>query len=201
MLIDTEHMSWKAFDDALAIVEARRYPVIASHVGPFDLKADGFQNEQVRRTDQLRRMLAVGGMLGIIYGVGVEEYAPSKTAKVQVPISCGGADRWANAYLYMRDLAGDGGLGGAVALGGRVTIGSDWNGFASWPGPRFGAEPCQAAHRPGRQADRQAGAGGLPGGPARRGWCRRRWARRRCCRACPSRGCGTTTSWGCSTSG
>ena len=143
MLIDTEHMSWKALDDALAIVEDRRYPVIASHVGAFDLKADGL-NEQVRRTDQLRRMLAVGGMMGVIYGVGAEEYAPSKTAKVQVPISCGGADRWANAYLYLRDLAGDAGLAGAGRqLGGRVTIGSDWNGFASWPAPRYAPEPCQ----------------------------------------------------------
>jgi hypothetical protein len=84
-------------------------------------------------------------MMGIIYGVGVEEYAPSKTSKVQVPISCGGSDRWANAYLYLRDLAGNAGLGGAgPTLGGRVTIGSDWNGFASWPGPRFGPTPCEA---------------------------------------------------------
>jgi microsomal dipeptidase-like Zn-dependent dipeptidase len=140
MLIDTEHLSWKAFDDAMAIVESRRYPVIASHVGPFDLKADAYQNEQVRRTDQLRRILGVGGMLGIIHGVGVEEYAPSRAAGVRLPISCGGADRWANAYLYMKDLAG----GGLTGAGGRITVGSDWNGFASWPGPRHGRQPCAA---------------------------------------------------------
>ena len=38
MLIDTEHLSWKAFDDTLAIAEARRYPVLAGHIGPFDLE-------------------------------------------------------------------------------------------------------------------------------------------------------------------
>ena len=41
MLIDTEHLSWKAFDDTLSHRRARRYPVLASHVGPFDLKATG----------------------------------------------------------------------------------------------------------------------------------------------------------------
>jgi microsomal dipeptidase-like Zn-dependent dipeptidase len=168
MLVDTEHMSWKALDDTLAIVEARRYPVVASHVGPFDLKADGFQNEQVRRTDQLRRMLAVGGMLGVIYGVGVEEYAPSKTARVQVPISCGGADRWATPICTCAILAGDGGLAGTGdRLGGRVTIGSDWNGFAGWPGPRFGPEPCQArTARDGKPIAKPAPVG-IPGGAAR----------------------------------
>ena len=139
MFIDTEHMSWKALDDALAIVEARRYPVMASHVGPFDLKADDWQHEQVRRTDQLRRILGTGGMLGIIYGVGVSEYATSKTAPVRLPMSCGGADHWANAYLYMKDLA-RGGLRGEAGL---ITVGSDWNGFASWPSPRYGQDPCQ----------------------------------------------------------
>jgi len=139
MLIDTEHLSWKSFDDAMAIAEARRYPVLASHIGPFDLKADAFQTEHVRRTDQIQRILDVGGMLGVILGVGVEEYARSKTAPVPLPMSCGGADRWGNAYLYMRDLAG-GGLGPQGA--GRITYGSDWNGFASWPGPRYGASPC-----------------------------------------------------------
>lgn len=147
MFIDTEHMSWKALEDTLAIVEARRYPVMASHVGPFDLKADAFQTEQVRRTDQLRRIFQTGGMTGIIYSVGVEEYAPRKEAPVRVPISCGGADRWANAYLYMKDLAG----GGLRGSGGVVTVGSDWNGFASWPGPRFGQAPCQARATTGGQ--------------------------------------------------
>jgi microsomal dipeptidase-like Zn-dependent dipeptidase len=141
MLVDTEHLSWKSFDDAMAIAEARSYPVLASHIGPFDLKADAFQTEQVRRTDQIRRILDVGGMLGVILGVGVEEYARSKGAPVTLPISCGGGDRWANAYLYVRDLA-RGGLGPDGA--GRISFGSDWNGFASWPGPRYGATPCAA---------------------------------------------------------
>jgi microsomal dipeptidase-like Zn-dependent dipeptidase len=139
MLIDTEHMSWKAFDDALAIAEARQYPVLASHVGAFDLKADEKQTEHLRRTDQLRRLLATGGMLGIIEGVGAEEYARSKTGPVPLPMSCNGADSWANVYLYMRDLAG----GGLAGNAGRITMGSDWNGFAAWPAPRYASSPCE----------------------------------------------------------
>jgi microsomal dipeptidase-like Zn-dependent dipeptidase len=140
MLIDTEHLSWKAFDETLDIAESRRYPVLAGHIGPFDLKTEASQTEQLRKTDQIQRILGVGGMLGVILGVGVDEYARSATAPVPLPISCGGADRWGNAYLYMRDLAGGGFLPGG---GGRITFGSDFNGFASWPAPRYASEPCQ----------------------------------------------------------
>jgi microsomal dipeptidase-like Zn-dependent dipeptidase len=140
MLIDTEHMSWRALDDTLGIAEARRYPLLASHVGAFDLKTDEKQTEHLRRTDQLRRLLATGGMLGIIEGTGGEEYAPRRESPVALPISCNGADHWANAYLYMRDLA----QGGLVGASGRITIGSDWNGFAAWPAPRFAPSPCAA---------------------------------------------------------
>jgi microsomal dipeptidase-like Zn-dependent dipeptidase len=140
MLIDTEHLSWKAFDDTLSIAETRRYPVLAGHIGPFDLKTEASQTEQLRRTDQIQRILGVGGMLGLILGVGADEYARSLTAPPPVPISCGGADRWANAYLYLRDLAGG---GQSPAGGGRLTFGSDWNGFAGWPAPRYAATACQ----------------------------------------------------------
>jgi microsomal dipeptidase-like Zn-dependent dipeptidase len=138
MLIDTEHMSWKALDDALSIAEQRGYPMLASHVAAFDLKSDEKQTEQVRRTDQLRRLFNLEGMVGIIEGASAEEYAPSRAGPVAVPISCGGADQWANTYLYMRDLS----RGGLVGPAGRVAVGSDWNGFASWPAPRFGPTPC-----------------------------------------------------------
>jgi microsomal dipeptidase-like Zn-dependent dipeptidase len=138
MLIDTEHMSWKAFGDAMSLVEPFRYPVLASHINPFDLGAGSGQTEFQRKTDQYRRILNVGGVLGISSGVGVEEYAPSRAAPVRVPIACGGASSWANAYLYIRDLAG----GALSDDAGQVAIGTDWNGFSSWPSPRRGANAC-----------------------------------------------------------
>jgi microsomal dipeptidase-like Zn-dependent dipeptidase len=137
MLIDTEHMSWKAFDDAMSLVEAQGYPVLASHINPFDLRIDG-QTEFLRKTAQFRRILGVGGIVGISSGTPAEEYSSSRTEPVRVPIACGGASSWANAYLYARDLAG----GGLSGESGRVTIGTDWNGFSGWPGPRRGASAC-----------------------------------------------------------
>jgi microsomal dipeptidase-like Zn-dependent dipeptidase len=139
MLIDTEHMGWKAFSDALDIAEARSYPVLAGHVGAFDLQAGDNQREQQRRADQFRRILNVGGMLGIILGAGAEEYAPHAAAPVRVPISCGGADQWANTYLFLKDLA----AGGLTEARGKIAIGSDWNGFSAWASPRYGTSPCE----------------------------------------------------------
>ena len=139
MLIDTEHMGWKSFNDAMNIAEARSYPVLASHVGAFNLQAGAGQHEEHRRADQFRRIFNVGGIIAPILGVGAEEYSPSKTTPVKLPISCGGADPWANTYLMLKDLAGSNGLSGT---NGRIAIGSDWNGFAAWPAPRYGSAPC-----------------------------------------------------------
>jgi microsomal dipeptidase-like Zn-dependent dipeptidase len=138
MLIDTEHMSWKAFNDAMNIAEPRNYPVLASHISFFDLRSDSGQTEFLRKTDQLRRILGVGGIVGIGVGTGAEEYSPSQTTPVQIPVACGGASQWANAYLYARNLAN-----GLPGTSGRIAVGSDWNGFASWPEPRFGSRACQ----------------------------------------------------------
>ncbi|HUP92977.1 MAG TPA: RICIN domain-containing protein [Solimonas sp.] len=139
MLIDTDHLGWKAFNDAMSIAEARGYPVVASHVGAFNLQAGDNQHEHMRKADQFRRIFNVGGMVALGSDWSSEEYSSSKTTPVKVPISCGGADRWANQYLFLKDLAGANALTGA---NGRLAFGSDWNGFASWPGPRYGASPC-----------------------------------------------------------
>ncbi|HKX29101.1 MAG TPA: RICIN domain-containing protein [Blastocatellia bacterium] len=138
MLVDTEHLSWKAFDDTLNIAESRNYPVLASHINFFDLRRDSSQTEFLRKTGQVRRILGVGGIAGISVGTGSEEFSPNKTTPVQIPLACGGASPWANAYLYARNLAG--GLSGAM---GHLALGSDWNGFSAWPEPRFGSSACQ----------------------------------------------------------
>jgi len=153
MLIDTEHMSWRALTDTLDIADAYHYPVMASHIHPFDMAA-GPETEYLRKTEHFRRIFGTGGMVGVILGVAAGEFAATRDAAVRLPQSCGGADRWGNAYLYARALAGDGGLrpsvtagggaGAASARGGVVTLGSDWNGFSGWPAPRHGADPCAA---------------------------------------------------------
>ncbi len=155
MMIDTEHLSWRAFDEALEIAEARSYPMMASHVGMYDLEIGDRQTEQKRTSEQLRRLFASGGMVGIIHGVAAGEYVRDRAGPVPQPISCQGADHFANAYLYLRDLA----RGGLSAAGGHITLGSDWNGFASWASPRFSAQPCERKNRAGAAIPKPAPIG------------------------------------------
>jgi microsomal dipeptidase-like Zn-dependent dipeptidase len=145
MLIDTEHFSRKSFDEAMAIVEQLRYPVLASHVVPLDLQTVKLgQNERARSSDELLRILRVGGIIASVMSTGAEEYAPGGPARV--PIRCRGSngdvDQWANAYVYFRSLTLRAGAPTRA-----IAFGNDWNGFAGWPGPRHSAnDPCSPTH-------------------------------------------------------
>jgi len=138
MLIDTEHMSLKTFNDSMAIVESRQYPVLAGHVVPFDLAVNDDRTERAKTRAQLLRIFKSGGIVAPMLGTAVDPDAADPAAK-RVPIVCrpvdgGSVDQWANAYLFIEDLRRDAG-NGAVALG------SDFNGFAGWPGPREHCAP------------------------------------------------------------
>lgn len=138
MLIDTEHLSIRSFNDTMSIVEADTYPVLASHIVPFDLAKGNDLTERAKTKEQIRRILNVGGIVAPMLGTSAREYSSDKRSQQGIPIRCsssegGGSDQWANAFLFMRDLA-DGGVTGSS---GRIAVGSDWNGFAGWPGPRY----------------------------------------------------------------
>lgn len=142
MLIDTEHLSLRSFNDTMAIAEERKYPVLASHIVPFDLVEGDELTERAKTKTQIRRILDVGGIVAPLLGTSAQQYQQSKPA---IPILCrpaygGSTDQWANAYLFMRDLAG----GGVTGPSGRIAMGSDWNGFAGWPGPR---DSCDKKHQ------------------------------------------------------
>ena len=145
MLIDTEHMSRKAFDDAMSIVGPLNYPVLAGHVVPLDLQTQSSQqNERGRTSDELSRIFKVGGMVAPILGTSANEYDPANTTPPPMPVRCGsndgGADQWANAYMLIRDLAKS--TDGKEQL--PIPLGTDWNGFAGWPGPRYdNSHPCR----------------------------------------------------------
>lgn len=88
----------------------------------------------------LKRIVNVGGMIGLIAGQGsleeVSEWVPAD-GSTHVPHGCGGTSQtWAQSYLYLKDLLGD------DAHEGKIGIGSDFNGFATMPGPRFGDDSC-----------------------------------------------------------
>jgi microsomal dipeptidase-like Zn-dependent dipeptidase len=150
MLIDLDHMSEKTTDAALAIAEEHSYPVMLSHSWFRDLlysadtefdkhKHEFFGTSDVhkvaheagKRGDQLERIGKLGGIISPIWNqgdlAGLRRCMPDLAKKIPEP-NAGSSTSWAQAYLY------------AVAkMGGRgVALGSDINGAAGLPGPRFG---------------------------------------------------------------
>lgn len=136
MLIDTEHLSLRSFNDTMAIVERNNYPVLAGHVVPFDLAKGHDLTERAKTRQQLERIFKVGGIVAPLLGTSAERYIPNKPSQ-PIPIVCkskegGSADQWANAYLFLKDVAHESSSGAS----GHIALGADWMGFAGWPGPR-----------------------------------------------------------------
>lgn len=134
VFIDVNHMSALAFNDTLTIAEDYNYPVVAGHTGFLDISRDDSRHEGNLKADQLERIRRLGGMVGFILHQGeLEEIATYRGGPVTVEHLCGNSSETAaQAYLYAI----------AQMQGGPVGIGSDFNGFAGLPGPRFGPEAC-----------------------------------------------------------
>jgi microsomal dipeptidase-like Zn-dependent dipeptidase len=169
MIIDVDHMSQKALDATLDLMEAADYPVISSHTWFRELAYTGDQefdpdeperyptadvhkvtHENSKRGDQVERIAALGGVIAPILSQGdveaLDRVMPHLKDKVRRPCP-GSGTSWAQAYLYA-----------AAKTGGRgVAIGSDINGAADLPGPRFGPLAAyDARHDPRRVDDRRA---------------------------------------------
>jgi microsomal dipeptidase-like Zn-dependent dipeptidase len=163
MIIDIDHMSEKSTDATLDLVEAHNYPVITSHSWFRDLlySADnefnpqeeaGYDTSDVhkvaheagKRGDQIERIARLGGVVSAILNqgdiAGLRQAMPELAHKVKVPCA-GSGTGWAEAYLYA--LAKTGGKG--------VAIGSDINGAAGLPGPRFGTSAAYGARHDTRR--------------------------------------------------
>ncbi len=109
MLIDIDHMSEKSADAALSMAASYDYPVNSGHNdfrGP-GAKALGIGagNENARTDDQVRKIYALGGILGLGHG--------------------GGATNYVTHYRY----------GLSLTDGQPLAIGTDVNGFFALPGP------------------------------------------------------------------
>jgi microsomal dipeptidase-like Zn-dependent dipeptidase len=158
LIIDTDHMSQKAMDTALEMAEAHNYPLIASHCWFRDLgftsdvifDRDGFAHydtgdvhkvahEAAKRADQVERLAKLGGMIAPILNQGdmpdIGRVLPELENKVPRP-SAGSSTAWAQGYLYAVKHMGGRGVG----------IGSDINGAAGLPGPRFGSYAAYGIH-------------------------------------------------------
>jgi hypothetical protein len=149
-IIDVDHMSEKATDSALDLVEKQQYPVICSHTWFRDLLFSGdlefdekrheaygtgdvhkVAHEAGKRGDQVERIARLGGIVSPILNqgdiAGLRRWMPKLAEKIAEP-NAGSSTSFAQAYLYA--VAKTGGLG--------VAIGTDINGAAGLPGPRFG---------------------------------------------------------------
>ncbi len=151
LIIDIDHMSQKSTDAALDLAELHAYPVVSSHAWfrdlafSADVEFDGHDprhygtadvhkvaHEAGKRADQVERIGRLGGIIAPILNQGdaldLKNVLPHLAHKV--PRSCAGSSTaWASSYLYAVEK-----------MGGRgVAIGSDVNGAAGMPGPRFGS--------------------------------------------------------------
>jgi microsomal dipeptidase-like Zn-dependent dipeptidase len=158
MLIDIDHMSQKSTDAALDLAERHAYPVVSSHAWFRDLAFSAdvefdqndplhygtddvhkVANEVGKRADQVERIGRLGGIVAPILNQGdVLDFGnviPHQAHKV--PRSCAGSSTaWASSYLYAVEK-----------MGGRgIAIGSDVNGAAALPGPRFGTSAAYGTH-------------------------------------------------------
>jgi microsomal dipeptidase-like Zn-dependent dipeptidase len=126
MLIDVEHMSSQTLWDTLAIAEEVRYPLISSHTAIRDLAVprepeegliEGCAHEAMRTSGELSKLKELGGVLGLGGHVGLIRGSKDDDDSTS----------WAVSYWF------------AVATLGfdSVAIGTDMNGFARTPGPRF----------------------------------------------------------------
>ena len=135
MMIDIDHMSALAANQTLTIALSESYPgIVASHTGALSRDLGQRANEGQRTPDQLIRIRSLGGMVGVILW-GHTDRSNTKPAP-GAQITCGNSSAtFAQHYLEMVNDFG-GSSQAAVALG------SDFNGLAGWPAPRFGDNAC-----------------------------------------------------------
>jgi microsomal dipeptidase-like Zn-dependent dipeptidase len=135
MTFDVDHMSARSKADTLAICEAADYPVLSGHTGFVEICRGGKRHEGQLLPEEVERIRKLGGMVAIIAHQGTQEEIITWQGPGQpvIPHTCGNTSNTVvQAYLY------------AVSKmqGSPVAFGTDLNGFAGLPGPRYGREAC-----------------------------------------------------------
>lgn len=123
MLIDLDHISAKGFDGAIALARKRGgYPFMIGH-GLFNEKyvAGKNRHERMRTKEQLEALRGLGSLVSVMTS---DEMNDKETSCLHSSVS------FADNYTY------------AVSKMGVVAFGSDFNGMAQHPGPRYGDDAC-----------------------------------------------------------
>ena len=150
MIIDVDHMSWKAINDTLTIAEKNpQYPVISGHSGYIETSTGQKKHEGQKNASQLTRIFNLRGMAGVITAQGVTEQAgsdgvggwPPSPKVPKVPNDCSNSSKtFAQAYLFAVDT-----MGGPQKA--RVALATDLMGAIYQPGPRYGNDACYGAKK------------------------------------------------------
>jgi microsomal dipeptidase-like Zn-dependent dipeptidase len=147
MTFDVDHMSARTRDDVLKIAADNDYPVLASHSVYVDLAPGGNCHEGHLRSEEIATINAVGGMLApILHQNNVSGAGFVGPGPTIIPHTCGEtSESWVQAYLYAA----------SKMPGKAIGMGSDFNGFALEPGPRFGNDACPGGRFAGPALDQQ----------------------------------------------
>lgn len=143
MIIDIDHMSANMRSEVLTLAEERKYPALVSgHSGFVDLYRGQKRSEGQLTRKEVDHLVGLGGLLAPILHQGSrEELAEYPASDPHITHDCGNsAKSFAQAYLYAVDAMKQRPTGSAGVLG--VGLGSDFNGLAGMPAPRFGPYAC-----------------------------------------------------------
>ena len=142
MIIDIDHMGATTANGVLDVAERYRYAgVVSGHSGSTSVLQGTKLSEGAKTPGQLQRIRALGGVSGIFAGQGDRVRPRNGNGILQhssgtVPNDCGSSSK-TFAQVYLANVDAFGGPNTAA-----VGIGTDFNGLATMPGPRFGAESC-----------------------------------------------------------
>jgi microsomal dipeptidase-like Zn-dependent dipeptidase len=142
MIVDVDHMSARSKADTFAIAASLGVPVVSGHTGFVDISHGKKKHEGQLKADEIETIRRLGGMVSVIPNQGdVDEIATTTGGPTVVPHACGHtSEGLVQAYLH------------AVATTGQpIGIGTDFNGFAGLPRPRFQPDGC---YGPGSNAPR-----------------------------------------------
>jgi microsomal dipeptidase-like Zn-dependent dipeptidase len=136
MIIDVDHMSARSRAGTLDICEESGYPVVSGHTGFVEISNGDKAHEGQLLPAEVERIRKLGGMVAVILHQGDlrQVKAWQGPGQPSIPHTCGNSSNtFAQAYLYAA----------SKMQGGPVGFGTDFNGFAGLPGPRFGGEACR----------------------------------------------------------
>jgi len=140
MVVDVDHMSAYAKADTFDICEELDCPVVSGHTGFIEVCLGDKRHEGQLTDPEVERIRKLGGVVCPIVRQGNLDQITTADAGISLPHTCGGSSNsFAQAYLYAVERM----------LGAPVGIGTDFNGFAGLPGPRFGPDACPGGRAAG----------------------------------------------------